>query len=55
MFLSRVLTVVVEHGLKLLLVHVFVIPDLVRVRGYIDIRREEQNIVDLVRALAQHT
>jgi hypothetical protein len=40
------LTGIFEHSLKFLLAHVFVIPDLVQVRGYVNIRREEQNIID---------
>ena len=45
---SRVLTGVLKHILKLLLAHVLVIPNLVQVRGNVDIGGEEQNVVDWV-------
>ena len=49
---SRMLTGVLKHILKLLLAHVLVVPNLVQVRGDIDIGGEEQNVVDWVKRLA---
>jgi len=45
---SRILTGVLKHILKFLLAHVLVVPNLVQVRGDIDISGEEQNVVDWV-------
>ena len=45
---SQILTGVLKHVLKLLLAHVFVVPNLVQVRGDIDICGEEQNVIDWV-------
>ena len=45
---SQILTGVFKHILKFLLAHVLVVPNLVQVRGDIDISGEEQNVVDWV-------
>lgn len=51
----KTLTGVLEHSLEFHLAHVLVIPDLVQVRGDIDIGSEEQDVVNWFRISAQHT
>jgi len=51
----QILTGVLKHILELLLAHVLVVPNLVQVRGDIDIRSEEQNVVDWAGRSAQTT
>lgn len=50
----KALTGILEHSLKFPLAHVLVIPDLVQVRGDIDVSSEEQNVVNWFRISAQH-
>ena len=52
---SKILTGVVKHGLKLLLAHILVIPDLIKVRGDVDVSSKEQNVVNWVETSTERT
>ena len=43
---ASTVTLVFEYLLEFLLIDVLVIPDLVEIRRYVDIGRQEENVVD---------